>query len=100
MHVGEPVLHEISGIPTTDRRWANGFLAVTDMRLIFIVPTFSTWLAPELSLLAIEYVHAASPWLPTQVAGVSLPGVIARPSRRSSRSNSPTGTGKRYVCPA
>lgn len=44
--MGEPVLHEISGLPTTDRRWANGFLAVTDMRLIFIVPTFSTWLAP------------------------------------------------------
>lgn len=52
-------------------------LAVTDMRLILIVPTFSTWLAPELSLLAIEYVHAASPWLPTQVAG----GVVARSDR-------------------
>lgn len=44
--MGEPALHKTSGILTTDRRWANGFLAGTDMRPIFIVPTFSTWLAP------------------------------------------------------
>lgn len=81
LDLGEPMLYETSGIITTDRQWINGFLVLTDMRLIFIEPTFSTWLVPlELDLLEIEYMYPVSSWLPTQVAGISLPSVFDFPS--------------------
>lgn len=46
LRAGSPTLNETSGIFATGRRWTNGFLVLTDMRLIFFEPPFSTWLAP------------------------------------------------------